>query len=399
MGSEPVPFSKRSFLILPFSILAFTLSLLVWFRAPTYFFWLVAVVVSEFSWIPLLLDLFLLALALETGKELALIFCLVSCLFFLRPYLVALVRGRAIRKGLKRAFPWVEQRGMLRRPFSLLKLCTGVAGSRVPVTPMDYSQTADGPLLLDFYRAQADGPRPLVVVVHGGSWMTGDRGQLPELNHYLARAGYHVAAIDYRLAPAFQYPVPVSDTHLAIAFLKGKAEHLQIDQEKIVLLGRSAGGQIALMAAYGRKPIAGVRGVISFYAPADMVWGAVSRSNKWVLDTASIFLNYLGAAWRDAPERYQEASPCAQVHPGCPSTLILHGRIDSLVSWRHSVRLAEKLKAQKVPYYFLSLPCTTHGFDYSLRGPSGQAALFVLERFLQSVTEERNGPCSHQERP
>ncbi len=389
MGGEPIPVSKRLILILTLSILGFALSLLVWFRAPTYFFWLVAVVVTEFSWIPLLLNLVVLGLAVEKGKFLALVFCLVSCPSFLSPYLVALFRSRAIRRGLERSFPGGAVRGMLHRPFSLLKLCSGVASFRVPVTTMSYGQGSGGPFLLDFYPAADPGIRPLVVVVHGGSWMTGDRGQLPELNHYLARSGYHVAAINYRLAPAYQYPAAVLDSQMAVAFLQEQGEKLRIDREKVILLGRSAGGQIALMAAYDRKPIRGVLGVIAFYAPSDMVWGAISRSNKWVLDTASIFLNYLGAAWIDAPERYLEASPCARVHRGCPPTLILHGRIDSLVSRKHSIRLGEKLKGLQIPYYFLSLPCSTHGFDYSLRGPSGQAALFVLERFLHSVTREK----------
>jgi acetyl esterase/lipase len=59
-----------------------------------------------------------------------------------------------------------------------------------------------------------------VVVIHGGGWDTGNRRQLPELNSWLARAGYAVASLDYRLAPEHAYPAPVEDVRDAIAFLK-----------------------------------------------------------------------------------------------------------------------------------------------------------------------------------
>src|SRR5690606_151850 len=117
-----------------------------------------------------------------------------------------------------------------------------------------------------------DGMRPCVVVIHGGSWAGGNNKQLPELNSYLAISGYNVISINYRLVPLTTYPAPIEDVAAAIRFLKMNADNLRLDTSRIVLLGRSAGGQIALDAAYS-IPDPSIKGVISYYGPTDMVWG------------------------------------------------------------------------------------------------------------------------------
>src|SRR6185437_2536684 len=85
----------------------------------------------------------------------------------------------------------------------------------------------------------------------------------------LAGRGYAVADISYRLAPGAVWPAQRDDVLAAIAGLRGAAGRLGIDPDRIVVFGRSAGGQIAEAAAYwARDP--GLRGVAAFYAPADM---------------------------------------------------------------------------------------------------------------------------------
>ncbi len=126
-------------------------------------------------------------------------------------------------------------------------------------------------LSLDFYPAQDTGGHavPLVVVVHGGGWDSGDSRVLPELNSYLANRGYHVASINYRLAPEHRWPAQFEDLGAAIAFLKGKAEELKIKADQIAVLGRSAGAQIAGVYAYS-KDDPSVRAFIDYYGPTDL---------------------------------------------------------------------------------------------------------------------------------
>jgi len=94
---------------------------------------------------------------------------------------------------------------------------------------------------LDFWAAAGDGPRPLVVIIHGGGWINGDkRLKRPPLAPFLDR-GISVAAINYRLAPSHPLPAPVHDAARAIQFLRWKGETLGIDPDRIGLIGTSAG--------------------------------------------------------------------------------------------------------------------------------------------------------------
>jgi len=229
-----------------------------------------------------------------------------------------------------------------------------------------------------------DVPAPLVVVVHGGSWKSGDESQLPGINERLAAQGYVVAAISYRLAPAHRFPSPVDDIPAAVADLRSRATEYGIDPERVVLLGRSAGGQIALAAGYrGADP--GIVGVVSLYAPTDLVWSWAHPANPWILDTFGSLTGYLGGGPDDHPAAYAAASPLGHVGPQTPPTLLLHGQRDELVSHQHAVRLAGALSDAGVPHIFLSLPWATHGCDASLGGPAGRLYVDALDRFLHRV--------------
>src|SRR3712207_6201694 len=98
---------------------------------------------------------------------------------------------------------------------------------------MAYSKS----LLLDFYRAGGRSPAPCVVAIHGGSWVGGNRlddGTKRQLNDYLARRGYAVASIDYRLAPEWIWPAQREDLLAAVAFLRARAAELGSDPTRFV---------------------------------------------------------------------------------------------------------------------------------------------------------------------
>jgi acetyl esterase/lipase len=110
-----------------------------------------------------------------------------------------------------------------------------------PPTHADLRYGPDERQALDFWAAAGDGPRPLVVIIHGGGWINGDkRLKRPPLAPFLDR-GISVAAINYRLAPSHPLPAPVYDAARAIQFLRWKGETLGIDPDRIGLTGTSAG--------------------------------------------------------------------------------------------------------------------------------------------------------------
>ena len=102
--------------------------------------------------------------------------------------------------------------------------------------------------VLDFWQAQGDGPRPLLVYIHGGGWEKGDKRAMRNAGIYLEK-GISVAAINYRLTPANPLPAPVHDAARAVQFLRSRAEEWNIDKNKVVVSGGSAGGCSSLWIA------------------------------------------------------------------------------------------------------------------------------------------------------
>lgn len=260
--------------------------------------------------------------------------------------------------------------------------------STEPLTPephiFAHAGTADA-LTLDFYRARSRDRAPCVVVVHGGGWDSGERTQLAALNFHLARRGVAVAAVSYRLAPKHRWPAARDDVRAALAYLKNQAGALGLDPTRFVLLGRSAGGQIAEAVAYDR-PDPALRGLIALYAPADLHFAWKYTDERDVLDSFKLIGQYLGGSPETVPAHFDEASPYLHARSGSVPTLLMHGKIDSLVWRRQSERLAEKLQTEKVPHVFLEPPWATHAFDFNLHGPGGQLSTFAIDWFIDAVT-------------
>src|SRR5690242_2989837 len=131
----------------------------------------------------------------------------------------------------------------------------------------------------------------------------------------------------YRLAPQHPYPAARDDVLSAIGYLRDRAPELGIDPRQIVLLGRSAGPQPALLVAYTAGD-AEIRGVVGFYGPADLVYGYEHPARKAVIDSVGVIERYLGGSPAAAPEIYRAAAPISHAGPNCPPTLLIHGGRD-----------------------------------------------------------------------
>ncbi|WP_407426090.1 alpha/beta hydrolase fold domain-containing protein [Arcticibacter sp.] len=367
------------------SIASLLLSLLSVFGAPTYHTWLLAVMVSEFPLIfmGIALVLVLMSSVTDRFKTAGTVISVLALILFSSPVARALLIADNLQIELNQAFKGSEITPSGKPAFSFWKLATrGKSSARFDT--FRYADDEGTTSTLDFYRADSSGIRPCIVVVHGGSWSSGDSRQLPEINTHLANLGYHVASVNYHKAPEWQSPQPLEDVRKALSYLRTRAGQLMIDTSRLVILGRSAGAQIALMAAYqGTEP--GLKGVISFYGPADMIWGYSKPASRWVMDSRRVMENYLGGTYQQIPDKYRSASPIEHVSETSPPTLLIHGRNDVLVAYEHSTRLAAKLTRNGVPHYLLTLPWATHGFDYTLSGPGGQLSTFTVATFLRKI--------------
>jgi acetyl esterase/lipase len=241
-------------------------------------------------------------------------------------------------------------------------------------------------LSLGIYRpAYVHRPVPAILVIHGGSWRDGDRHDFGPFNAYLASRDYVVAAMDYRLAPRWRFPAARDDVLSAIAFLKVYAAELNIDATQIALLGRAAGGQLALLAAYTAQE-ASIRGVISLYGPSDLRYQYEHPAPAKLTDTRAALEAYLGGPpGSAADDAYFAASPVNFVSASSPPSLLVHGERDPIVLLDEASRLETKLQSVGVKHMLVRLPWATHLCDRSFGGPCGQIVTYSVERFLDSV--------------
>ncbi|BAV09441.1 Acetyl esterase/lipase [Filimonas lacunae] len=370
------------------AVVLLLLSLLVVVKAPTHFLWQLSVVVTCYPYVFMLLSAVVATWAFTGGKCHLVALCMngmAFCLYAL-PIANACYAGKGIADALTAVFPDKQLNATKAQPFSGIRMFTGLSITPVSASTIVYANAGDKVLTFDYYPSYTKEPSPVVIVIHGGSWESGDSKQLPALNSFLANRGYNVAAINYRLAPQYQFPAPVEDTRKVIAYIKKQAAVLHADTNNIVLLGRSAGGQVALVAAYS-LPDNSIKGVVDLYAPADMVWGGRVKVSDWVLNTNSIYKGYFGGVYTQVPEVFKKASACEYVNRKSPPTLLIHGDIDPLVSSVHSVHLSNRLTACGVRNYFLRMPYATHGCDYNINSPAGQLTAYAVEHFIHSVTQ------------
>ncbi len=364
------------------AILLLLIALLAVLRAPAYPLWLLAILVTEFPAVGVVLSLGFIALGIRAEKYVlaGILIPSAALLLFLSP----VVRSWRLSKGLSRELSalWGEPHTAELIPFRWLSLVAGDREQAPTRSTRTYVRYAEISLDLDVYSGPQAQKLPCVLVVHGGSWSSGDSKQLPELNDRLAAEGYRVAALNYRMAPGYKNPAPVQDVAAALQYLREHAEELAIDTTRFFLLGRSAGAQIALLAAYTLDDPS-IRGVVDFYGPADMVWGYSVPSNPLIMNSRRVMENYLGGTYAAVPEHYLASSPLAAIHQKTVPTLIIHGENDVLVAYEHSIRLERRLRETGTEHYSLRLPWATHGFDYTLNGPGGQLSTYTVLRFLQ----------------
>ncbi|MBU6451001.1 MAG: alpha/beta hydrolase [Cyanobacteria bacterium REEB67] len=213
------------------------------------------------------------------------------------------------------------------------------------------------------------------------------RSDFASVDHWLASLGYAVFDLDYRLCrDTVHFPAPEEDVALALAWIKLHADEYHIDPERIALLGRSAGAQLALVSAYKPTEAANsktpVRCVISYYGLTDLAWDHANPIEPHVIDACAVLCDYMGATPYESPSLYAQASACALVSRSTPPTLFPHGDRDQLVSPRNVDRLAPILTRNKIPYAYCLLPWANHGFDWHFNGLSSQLSRVVLKKFL-----------------
>jgi acetyl esterase/lipase len=237
---------------------------------------------------------------------------------------------------------------------------------------------------LDLYlpaKRDPDTRSPAVLLIHGGGWIGGNKAAPREFNvgTTLAAAGYVCASVNYKLEGDERWPTNLFDCKNAVRFLRANAAKLQIDADRIGVIGGSAGGHLALMVAYTSDVPALTPG------PADSPYANVSDRVRCVVDlygitdprtrrktdeqgnplagTNKACALFPNTTAQSHPDAWRLAAPVAHVTQKTVPTLILHGIADTTVDRDQATQLAEKLKSAGVEHELILLDRVGHTFD------------------------------------
>ena len=122
----------------------------------------------------------------------------------------------------------------------------------VKIEDVEYLRHGDKPFLARLFKPQGSGPFPVMVELHGGAWVNGDRENGNVANEALARNGVIVAALDFRVPPGAPYPASLADIHYGIRWCKAQAEGWNGISDKVGTMGTSSGAHQAMLL--GMRP-------------------------------------------------------------------------------------------------------------------------------------------------
>ena len=254
------------------------------------------------------------------------------------------------------------------------------------ICDIPYAENDNSRQTLDLFipntrRNQNNRTLPLVVWIHGGGWIQGDKnsGNHPaRIPHLVKTEKYIGASINYRLSGEAKWPSQIHDCKAAIRWLRGNAEKYGINQEKIAAWGSSAGGHLASMlgVSHNNKKLEGklgsfkfvsskVQAVINYYGPSLFLQMDDYPSKIVHSSPNSPESKLLGIPLRKDIKLANEASPYSYVNSDMPPFLHFHGTDDPLVPYNQSLIFHRRLLASKNNSTLVSLHKGGHSMPAS----------------------------------
>ncbi len=212
-----------------------------------------------------------------------------------------------------------------------------------------YAEASDSQWL-DLHTPEGTPPRggwPVVVFIHGGAWMMGNRKDSQSTAWLgLTAYGVAVASVDYRLASEAPFPACLDDCEAALDYLRHEAERLGIDRRRMAVAGDSAGGHLALMLATGRPHdfacCVALFPVTDFPAYARAMFGDDVRGYVGTAASRTV-VAFCGYEPSDPNDPFLVgASPSSHVTSELPPTLLQHGTADGTVPFSQSVEFRDR---------------------------------------------------------
>ena len=236
-----------------------------------------------------------------------------------------------------------------------------------------YGSAGEVSLLLDFYApTHPRSEKPLIIWVHGGAWRSGSKSDVSIVK--LREQGFAIASVDYRLSPVAKFPAQIHDIKTAIRYLRVNSDRFDVDANRFVLAGNSAGGHLAVLAGVtdgvselsggtesSNLVSSGVQAIVSFYGAGNLQT-ILSQSTPFGLDVRVPALKlFLGGLPDQEPVLAKLASPIEHIDAHDPPLWLIHGDQDPQMPINQSHELVGAYKKVGLPVQFEVVHEGKHG--------------------------------------
>ena len=224
---------------------------------------------------------------------------------------------------------------------------------------------------------------PCIVWICGGGWLRMDKSAHLAYLAQLAQKGFAVASVEYRTSNEGSFPMQLVDVKAAIRYLKAHAERYRINLDAFGVMGESAGGYLACMAALDMdaslevgdylEQSSEVQAACPWYPPTDLATFPHENEKQAAASAESLMM---GFSVMDHPEKAKENSPVSKVTPAAPPFFIIHGNEDKTVPFSQSEELYEVLEKAGCDVTLLALDGSDHA-----------DLMFFQEKVWEQITE------------
>jgi acetyl esterase/lipase len=306
----------------------------------------------------------------------------------------------------------------------LLPLAASAQEQKVEKTTYVYKKVDNLELKADVYSTEGTGPRPIVLWVHGGALIMGDRGGNDRvLRQRLPRAGYVFVSVDYRLAPETKLPAILEDLDSAYAWARKEGPKLfNGDPNRVAVMGGSAGGYLSLIAGFREQPAP--RAIVSFWGYGDIAGDWYNKPDAFYSQQPAVpkeeayasvgktplsepdgkqkrnrFYLYCrqNGLWTHEVAGHDIAADSAKLGPYCPvrnvtpaypPTFLIHGTKDTDVPYAQSAAMDKELTRVGVLHEFITVKDGPHG----LGGVDKDVVANLYDRVMDFLNKQMNMP-------
>jgi acetyl esterase len=266
-----------------------------------------------------------------------------------------------------------------------------------PDIDLVYGTWQGQPLRLLVYKPRFTTPgqsAPVLLYIHGGGFILGDRFESGTNLRWFTDRGWLALSIDYSLSSVDQHLSDVTTSQVACAMVwtATNAARLGGDPARISLLGSSAGGNLAINAAYlanaGRLEsscggtVPRVSAVSALYPPVDLAAAWASRVPAFSDMARKFNTYYVGGSPQQFPDRYRFVASATHITAEAPPTLLVLGDNDHLVPPDATDRFAQAARSADIDIQSIRFPYGDHGFNLNQHGLGNQFYLGMTYRFL-----------------